>query len=1073
MCRCLADLGSVGHGCSGRCLGGAIRRRERAMVGLRNRNWMALSLAVFGLLSASSFATVTFDFETEDDLVTPLVNGQDLSSPPEFGTIFTISGTGGLGPAIFDSTDPGPNSAGPDADLLVNSGNLVIVQDTSAPTQTVPGIFDTPNDQVGGSISFDFSVAPAAPGAVSIDLVDINGGGMLVITLTDTSSLTRVFSVPDEWTGAIDIPPAPGIGTLMLNTTAPQPPVAGAPGVAPATAVEDPGFDETSLSSILISFGGSGGVDNLVLDLCVNAMCQAANPPCEGGEVCNENTGQCEAQPDAPSGTDCENDGDLCTAELCDGNGACMDSPGDDVTCAPAVPPCEGGELCNPSTGMCEEQPDAPSGTDCENDGDLCTAELCDGNGACMDSPGDDVTCAPAVPPCEGGELCNPSSGMCEEQPDAPSGTDCENDGDLCTAELCDGNGACMDSPGDDVTCAPAVPPCEGGELCNPSSGMCEEQPDAPSGTDCENDGDLCTAELCDGNGACMDSPGDDVTCAPAVPPCEGGELCNPSSGMCEEQPDAPSGTDCENDGDLCTAELCDGNGACMDSPGDDVTCAPADPPCEGGELCNPSTGLCEEQPDAPSGTDCENDGDLCTAELCDGNGMCADSPGDDVTCAPADPPCEGGELCNPSTGLCEEQPDAPSGTDCENDGDLCTAELCDGNGMCADSPGNDVTCAPADPPCEGGELCNPSTGLCEEQPDAPSGTDCENDGDLCTAELCDGNGACMDSPGDDVTCAPADPPCEGGELCNPSTGMCEEQADAPSGTDCENDGDLCTAELCDGNGMCADSPGDDVTCAPADPPCEGGELCNPSTGLCEEQPDAPSGTDCENDGDLCTAELCDGNGMCADSPGDDVTCAPADPPCEGGELCNPSTGMCEEQADAPSGTNCENDGDLCTAELCDGNGACVDSPGDDVTCAPADPPCDGGEVCVPSTGVCEPLPDAPAGTSCQADGDPCTIDVCDGFGDCMSIGEACGACCMTDGTCADGLTSAQCVASSGLFNGIGSECEGDVDGNGIDDACETPPVPTMSTPGMMLLLVLLAIGLAMQVRRQGRRQLG
>ncbi len=1153
------------------------------------RKWLVLGIVAVGLTSAQSLAVVTFDFETEDDLVTPLVNGQDLSTPPEFGVIFNISGLGGLGPAIYDSTEPGPNSGGRDPDLQVNMGNLVIIQDTSNPLQTTPGIFDTPNDEVGGTIIFDFSPAPFPPGAVSIDLVDVNGGGMMTVTLTDTNNLTRTYDVPDEWTGAVDSPPEPGFGTLSLTTLAPQPPLPFAPGSASATATEDPGFDQTSLASISIAMSGSGAIDNLVLDLCVNAVCQAADLPCEGGEVCDENTGQCEAQPDAPSGTSCELDGDLCTAEVCDGNGACVADPGNDVMCAPADPPCEGGEVCNPATGICEAQPDAPSGTSCENDGDLCTAEVCDGNGSCVADPGNDVTCAPADPPCEGGEVCNPATGICEAQPDSPSGTSCENDGDLCTAEVCDGNGSCVADPGNDVTCAPADPPCEGGEVCNPATGICEAQPDAPSGTSCELDGDLCTAEVCDGNGACVADPGNDVTCAPADPPCEGGEVCNPATGICEAQPDAPSGTSCELDGDLCTAEECDGNGACVADPGNDVTCAPADPPCEGGEVCNPATGICEAQPDAPSGTSCENDGDLCTAEVCDGNGSCVADPGNDVTCAPADPPCEGGEVCNPATGICEAQPDAPSGTSCENDGDLCTAEICDGNGSCVADPGNDVMCAPADPPCEGGEVCNPATGICEAQPDAPLGTDCdldgdlctaeacdgsgacvadpgndvmcapadppcdggevcnpatglcdaqpdamagtncENDGDLCTAELCDGNGACTSSPGDDVMCDPAVPPCEGGEVCNPSTGLCDAQPDAMAGTDCENDGDLCTAEVCDGSGSCVADPGSNVMCAPAVPPCEGGELCNPTTGLCEEQPDAMAGTDCENDGDLCTAELCDGNGACAASPGDDVMCAPAVPPCEGGELCNPATGLCDEQPDAMSGTDCENDGDLCTAELCDGNGTCAASPGDDVMCAPAVPPCEAGELCDPATGLCEELddpgaatvceadgnlctndrcdgmggcetvsnvtcqaaappceggefcepstgtcvsePDASPGTACDADGDPCTMDVCDGFGDCMTVSETCGACCLTDGTCQDGLTAAQCVGASGLFNGIGSDCEGDSDDNGIDDACDTPPVPTMSDSAMLLLMGLLVFGLVMQVRRQTRVQ--
>ncbi len=56
----------------------------------------------------------------------------------------------------------------------------------------------------------------------------------------------------------------------------------------------------------------------------------------------------------------------------------------------------------------------------------------------------------------------------------------------------------------------------------------------------------------------------------------------------------------------------------------------------------------------------------------------------------------------------------------------------------------SNVVCQAADPPCEGGELCNPGTGTCDPQPDAALSTPCEADGDLCTNDHCDGNGACV-----------------------------------------------------------------------------------------------------------------------------------------------------------------------------------------------------------------------------------------------------------------------------------------------------------------------------------------
>ena len=71
-------------------------------------------LAVLFVTTAIN-AAIVLDFETEDDFTTPLVNGQDISTPPEFGNLVFISSTGNnLGAAIFDSDPNGPNAGGPE-----------------------------------------------------------------------------------------------------------------------------------------------------------------------------------------------------------------------------------------------------------------------------------------------------------------------------------------------------------------------------------------------------------------------------------------------------------------------------------------------------------------------------------------------------------------------------------------------------------------------------------------------------------------------------------------------------------------------------------------------------------------------------------------------------------------------------------------------------------------------------------------------------------------------------------------------------------------------------------------------
>jgi hypothetical protein len=57
------------------------------------------------------------------------------------------------------------------------------------------------------------------------------------------------------------------------------------------------------------------------------------------------------------------------------------------------------------------------------------------------------------------------------------------------------------------------------------------------------------------------------------------------------------------------------------------------------------------------------------------------------------------------------------------------------------------------------------------------------------------------------VSCAPPEPPCEGGEACDPTNGQCEPASDAPIGTPCDTDSNPNTEEQCDGQGECSDDP--------------------------------------------------------------------------------------------------------------------------------------------------------------------------------------------------------------------------------------------------------------------------
>ncbi len=204
---------------------------------------------------------VNIDFTTEDDFATALVNGQDISTAPEFGNILGISGTGtNNGPVIFDSSDPGPNNPSQDLDLLLNQGNILILQtDAGSNPPPVAGVYPRPNDdEDGGTIDFAFN-RPLTP--LSIDLLDIDDASTdsMVLVLTDFSALTRTYTVPAGWTG--DLSQAePGVGTLDLQDTNPQ-----GGFLSVATAVEDLGFDPNAVVALSVELEGSGGLDNLHL----------------------------------------------------------------------------------------------------------------------------------------------------------------------------------------------------------------------------------------------------------------------------------------------------------------------------------------------------------------------------------------------------------------------------------------------------------------------------------------------------------------------------------------------------------------------------------------------------------------------------------------------------------------------------------------------------------------------------------------------------------------------------------------------------------------------------------------
>lgn len=193
------------------------------------------------------------DFET-DDQGNLMPHGAKVDTEFDGGANFPVTITGQVIPSNQNTVAILNSSTGPalqDPDLLIGTGNILILQTDADLSFCGAGVYCSHNDdEDGGRISFAFA-SPAAP--ASISLIDIDtGDGLSTVVLTDGNGRTRTYSVPANWTGDA------GIGSLDLTTLANQPGFG-----STATASEQPGFDGSAVVNIDVNLGGSGAIDNL------------------------------------------------------------------------------------------------------------------------------------------------------------------------------------------------------------------------------------------------------------------------------------------------------------------------------------------------------------------------------------------------------------------------------------------------------------------------------------------------------------------------------------------------------------------------------------------------------------------------------------------------------------------------------------------------------------------------------------------------------------------------------------------------------------------------------------------
>lgn len=429
---------------------------------------------------------------------------------------------------------------------------------------------------------------------------------------------------------------------------------------------------------------------------------------------------------------------------------------------------------------------------------------------------------------------------------------------------------------------------------------------------------------------------------------------------------------------------------------------------------------------------DCD-DGDPCTSDICNVDGMC-------------------------------EYDDAPAGTACGNPEPqgLCdNPDICDGAGLCI--PNYEA---------EGVE-CRPTVGLrswnledfgrfqlCFSGTEGRATPDCavfdyDVDADVDVTDWADFQVTWSGPTGRSAAYGTDRPihDCDTPEFCTGYSPFCPPDEYLPSTTECR----------------------------PAAGDCDVGEFCTGTSPHCVPDALVPPGTICREAAGVCDLdESCDG--VSPDCPQDHiqpptVVCRASADLCDKSEFCTGYFVNCPPDTFAPAGTQCRAaSGDCDVVESC--TGAAPYCPPDVVLpvgshCRSALDVCDAQEACDGISKACPPDVVRPSGAFCPDDGDECTADVCNGTDITCTHppNNMCGACCFPDGSCDDEVVAPTCVNLDGRFVGAGSGCLGDVNGDGWDDVClGDEPVPAASQWGLVVLTLLVLTGskLLFRERRGG-----
>ena len=683
-------------------------------------------------------------------------------------------------------------------------------------------------------------------------------------------------------------------------------------------------------------------------------------------------TGQCSGQRSCelwPATTVCRPAAGPCDVlEQCDGDGACLPDLKSTAPCRAAAGPCDVAESCDGVGDQCPTDELRSTDTVCRDAVDVCdVTEHCTGFSAtCPDDlfAPPVVVCRDAAGACDVDDACTGASAACPQ--DAKSTDVCRAAHGPCdTAEYC--SGVSNDCPGDaflpaSVVCRTSEGECDPAEYCPGAGAACPDDVLESEGAPCSDDGNACTIDLCDGaTAACPRAPAPaGVVCRPASDACDVVDACDGASPVCPVDTVRELGAPCVDDGELCTADQCDGVGkACAHPAGNTgLVCRASAGDCDPAETCNGVLTTCPDDTLQATGT------------------ICRASAGE----------CDEAETCSGTSAACPAEGFKPEGTACTDDGSVCSTDLCTGLGpICQHAPGNvgvqcrasagdcdvaeacdglDVAC-PADQFLPATAVCRASAGGCDrvesctgDGPSCPTdvvqalGEPCPDDDNACTVESCDGfSVTCHHKAGNGgPICRPAVDECDVVERCTGTASECPDDAIYAPDSPCTDDGQICTSDTCDGTTtVCHHQPGN------------AGLVCRATAGGCDVQ------------------EVCDGvAGAC---PSDvllpaDTICRPSEGVCDLVEACSGVDAACPDDAKKATGVACSDDGNPCTEDVCDGVvNACQHRVGNrGNVCRPAADTCDAVETCTGVSGVCPDDTFLPVGTVCRPAATECDV---------------------------------------------------------------------------------------------------